>query len=169
MKKSWLGLVGFGAAVAAAGIVGARYSPRDLRTKLWYSRLDKPSWNPPNFVFPIVWTALYSLIAVSGWRVWEQKSSPERTRALRLWATQLATNAEWTRLFFGRHRPGQSLLDVMALETQILSYIATAKEVDRGAAACFIPYAAWVAFATVLNAEIARRNPDAKELWPRAA
>lgn len=167
-SRSWLGLSVFGAAVAAAGIIGARYSPRDLRTKLWYSRLDKPSWNPPNFVFPVVWTGLYSLIAVSGWRAWRQPSSPERTRTLRLWATQLATNAEWTRLFFGRHRPGQSLIDVIALEAQILSYIAAAKDVDLGAAACFIPYAAWVAFATVLNAEIVRRNPEATEMLPRA-
>lgn len=171
MGKSgrWVSLLGFGAAVAAAGWVGARYSPRDARTKLWYSRLDKPSWNPPEVVFPIVWTALYSLIAVSGWRMWQQPSSAERNRALRLWATQLATNAEWTRLFFGQHRPGQSLLDVVALEAQVLSYIATAKDVDLGAAACFVPYAAWVAFATVLNAEIVRRNPDAERLFPRAA
>ncbi|HZZ37665.1 MAG TPA: TspO/MBR family protein [Acidobacteriaceae bacterium] len=168
-SRSWFGLLGFGAAVAAAGYIGARYSPRDLRTKLWYKRLDKPSWNPPEYVFPIVWTALYSLVAVSGWRTWQQASSPERTRALRLWAMQLATNAEWTRLFFGQHQPKQSLLDVIALEAQILGYIASAKEVDRGAAACFIPYAVWVAFATVLNAEIVRRNPDAEELLPRAA
>ncbi len=111
-----------------------------LRTKLWYSRLDKPSWNPPDFVFPIVWTALYSLIAVSGVAdVAAARSSPERTRALRLWVTQLATNAEWTRLFFGQHRPGQALLDVIALEAQILGYIASAKDVDLGAAACFPP------------------------------
>lgn len=168
-SRSWLGLLGFGAAVAAAGFVGSRYSPRDVRTKLWYSRLDKPSWNPPNFVFPIVWTALYALIAVSGWRIWEGRPSPERTRALRLWATQLATNAEWTRLFFGLHRPKQALLDVIALEAQILSYIASAKDVDVGAAACFLPYAAWVAFATVLNAEIVRRNPKAGKMLPRAA
>lgn len=155
--------------MAAAGIVGARYSPRDPRTRLWYNRLDKPSWNPPKFVFPVVWTGLYALIAVSGWRVWEQRPSPARTRALRLWATQLATNAEWTRLFFGQHQPRQSLLDVMALEAQILSYIATAKDVDSGAAALFLPYAAWVAFATVLNAEIARRNPDAGRLRSRPA
>ncbi len=58
---------------------------------------------------------------------------------------------------------------MIALEAQILGYIASAKEVDAGAAACFIPYAAWVAFATVLNAEIARRNPDAKNMLPRAA
>jgi tryptophan-rich sensory protein len=168
-SRPWLSLLGFGAAVAAAGFVGARYSPRDRRTKLWYKRLDKPAWNPPEIVFPIVWTALYALVAVSGWRTWQGRRSPERTRALRLWATQLATNAEWTRLFFGQHRPQQSLLDVIALEAQILGYIASAKEVDSGAAACFIPYAAWVAFATVLNAEIVRRNPGAKDMLPRAA
>lgn len=168
-SRSWMGLLGFGAAVAAAGWIGARYSPRDVRKQLWYRRLDKPSWNPPQWVFPVVWTSLYALIAVSGWRTWRQPSSPERTRALRLWATQLATNAEWTRLFFGQHRPGQSLLDVIALEAQILGYIASAKEVDRGAAACFLPYAGWVAFATVLNAEIVRRNPNADRLLPRAA
>lgn len=171
MKKSssWLSLLGFGAAVAAAGIVGARSSPRDLRTRLWYKRLDKPSWNPPDAVFPIVWTALYSLIAISGWRTWLQDSSTERTRALRLWITQLATNAEWTRLFFAQHRPGQSLLNIVGLEAQILSYIQSAKEVDCAAAACFVPYAAWVAFALLLNAEIVRRNPGAKDRFPHPA
>lgn len=171
MKKSsaWLGLLGFGAAAAAAGWFGARNSPRDLRTKLWYQRLDKSPLTPPHYVFPIVRTALYSLIAVSGWRTWLQEDSPERSRALRLWAAQLATNAEWTRLFFGQHRPKQALLDVLSLEAQIVSYILAAKEVDTAAAACFAPYATWVAFATLLNAEIVRRNPNAEELFPRAA
>lgn len=168
-SRAWLGLVGFGAVVAAAGWYGARNSPRDPRTKLWYNRLDKPSWNPPQYVFPIVWTALYSLIAVAGWRTWMQEDSPQRSRALRLWAAQLATNAEWTHLFFGRHNPKGSLFDVVALETQILNYIRTAREVDPAAAACFLPYAAWVGFATLLNAEIVRRNPDAETMLPRAA
>lgn len=118
---------------------------------------------------PIVWTALYSLIAIAGWRTWMQEDSPERSRALRLWATQLATNAEWTHLFFGRHNPKQSLFDVVALEAQIVSYIRTVKDVDPAAAACFLPYAAWVAFATLLNAEIVRRNPHAETMLPRAA
>src|SRR5581483_8336140 len=95
-SKSLLALAGFGAAVAAAGVFGARYSPRDARTKLWYSRLEKPSYNPPDYVFPIVWTALYSLMAISGWRVWNGENSEERSRALRLWAAQLVSNAEWT-------------------------------------------------------------------------
>lgn len=170
MKRSYSGLAlfGFGVAVAAAGWFGARYSPRDSRTRLWYKRLDKPPYDPPNAVFPIVWTALYSLIALSGWRVWQQEDSPERSRALRLWASQLATNAEWTRLFFGQHRPKHSLANIVTLQALIISYILTASEVDRKAAALFYPYAGWVAFAALLNAEIVRRNPDAERIFPRA-
>jgi tryptophan-rich sensory protein len=77
---------------------------------------------------------------------------------LRLWISQLAANAKWSKLFFGEHRMVASLLDSIALEGTILSYIDVARKVDGAAAAAFVPYAAWVAFATVLNAEIARRN-----------
>ena len=59
--------------------------------------------------------------------------------------------------------------DVITLETTILAYITTARKVDRAASGMFIPYAAWVAFAAYLNAEIARKNPDAQPLRPRAA
>ena len=166
--KSLLALAGFGGAVATAAWFGSRYSPKDARTKLWYSRLDKPSYNPPDYVFPIVWSALYSLMAISGWRVWQQEDSAERSRALRLWATQLASNAQWTKLFFGEHRPVSALMDVVAMEGMIVRYIANARKVDTPAALCFVPYAAWVAYATVLNADIARRNPDAHKKFPRA-
>jgi len=168
-RNSSLALIGFGAAVAAAALVAARYSPRDIRTKTWYHRLHKPSFNPPTAVFPIVWTVLYSLIAVSGWRVWRQGESPERTAALRLWIAQLISNAEWTRLFFGEHLPAWSLADVLSLESAVLRYIAEARKVDKAAARLFVPYAAWVAFAALLNEEIVRRNPDAKEMLPRPA
>ena len=62
--KSLLTLAGFGAAVGAAGWFAARNSPRDARTKLWYGRLDKPGYTPPDYVFPIVWSTLYSLMAM---------------------------------------------------------------------------------------------------------
>lgn len=165
--KSLLALAGFGAAVAGAAWFGSRYSPKDPRTKLWYDRLDKPSYNPPNYIFPIVWSTLYTLMAISGWRVWQEEDSPERSKALRLWAAQLASNAEWTRLFFGEHRPVRALGDLVALESMIVRYIATARKVDTGAALCFVPYAVWVGFAGVLNADIARRNPDARKKFPR--
>jgi tryptophan-rich sensory protein len=166
-SRSLFALFGFGAAVAGAAWFGSRYSPRDARTKLWYRRLEKPGFNPPDYVFPVVWTMLYSLIAFSGWRIWEAEDSPERTAALRLWAKQLVANAEWTRLFFGEHRPVRALADVLILESLIVRYIRNAKDVDRAAALTFIPYGAWVAFATVLNAEIVRRNPDAARAFPR--
>ena len=81
---------------------------------------------------------------------------------------QLASNAEWTKLFFGEHHPTKALVDVVLLESTILKYIRAASKVDPAAAWCFAPYAVWVGFATVLNADIARRNPDASKKWPRA-
>jgi translocator protein len=165
--KSLLALAGFGAAVAGAAWYGSRYSPRDARTRLWFSQLDKPGYNPPDYIFPIVWSALYTLMAISGWRVWSGPDSPERKRALRLWAEQLASNAQWTKLFFGEHRPVAALIDVVALESMIVRYIVNARKVDTAAALCFVPYAAWVGFATVLNADIARRNPNAHRKFPR--
>lgn len=166
-SRSWLSLAGFAATVFGAGWIAARFGPTNLRTQLWYRRLRKPAYNPPQIVFPIVWTALYALVAVSGWRVWESAASPERSRALRLWAMQLASNIEWTHLFFGRHRPGCALADVIALEALVAAYILTAQDVDKPAAACFYPYAGWVAFAALLNAEVAVRNPNASHLLPR--
>jgi benzodiazapine receptor len=166
--RSLFALLGFGAAVAGAAYAASRYSPRDARTRLWYDRLDKPAFNPPDAVFPVVWTTLYALMAVSAWRVWQAEASPERSHALRLWATQLASNAEWTKFFFGEHRPKRALLNVVYLECLIIGYIRQAKKVDFAAAACFVPYAAWVGFAALLNQEIVRRNPDATTMLPTA-
>ena len=168
-SHSWLGFLGFGAAVGAAALFGSRYSPRNKRTRAWYNSLDKPAYNPPDKVFPAVWTILYSLIAISGYRAWRTPDSPERAHALRLWKSQLVANAEWTLLFFGEHQPKKALMDAVLLETLILRYMKTVSDIDQAAALAMIPYAAWVAFAIVLNADIAHRNPDAERLAPRAA
>ena len=149
-------LAGFGLASAGAAWYGSRYSKGSRDP--WYRHLDKPDFTPPDAVFPVVWTTLYILIALSGWLVWSGSPSRHRSAALRLWISQLAANAKWSRLFFGKHRMVASVIDSIALEGTILSYINSARKVDRTAAAAFVPYAAWVAFTTVLNAEIARRN-----------
>lgn len=166
-SRSILSLLGFAGVVFGAGWLASRFSPMDVRTQLWYRRLRKPPYNPPQVVFPIVWTALYGLIAYSGWRIWELPQSADRSRALRLWASQLAANVEWTHLFFGLHRPKSALADILLLQSLIAAYILTARKVDKPAAACFYPYAAWVAFATLLNADIAVRNPRASRILPR--
>ncbi len=158
-----LALAGFALATAVAAWFGARYSNLASRDS-WYRELDKPSFTPPDAVLPAVWTSLYVLIAWSGWRVWSAAPSRHRSAALRLWISQLAANANWSRLFFGQHRPARALANVLAPEGTITSYIFAARQVDRAAANAFIPYAAWVAFAAVLNAEIARLNPHAHRL-----
>lgn len=157
-SRSLLGLAGFGLITAGAAWYGAHYSRKGNRDDDWYRQLRKPSFTPPDEVFPVAWTILYALIAWSGWRIWSAAPSRERQRALRLWITQLATNAQWSKLFFGQHRPGLALADIVSLESEIFSYIKSARKVDRAAAGAFVPYAAWVAFAAVLNAEIARLN-----------
>lgn len=157
-SRSLLALGVFGVATAGAALYGARYSRNGNRDP-WYRELDKPGFTPPDHIFPVVWTPLYAMIAWSGWRIWSAAPSRNRNAALRLWISQLAANARWSKLFFGKHRPQLALVDILALEETIIAYIGAARKVDRAAASAFVPYAAWVAFATVLNAEIVRRNP----------
>ena len=167
--RSWAGLIGFGAAVAAAGWYGSRFSPRNDETRDWYEGLEKPVFNPPEWLFPVVWTPLYALMAISGWSAWRSEDSPERGRALWVWALQLAANAGWTQLFFGARKPKLALADVALLEALIAGYIASTAEFGGLAAWCFVPYAGWVGFATVLNAEIVRLNRTDRSATAEAA
>ena len=152
-------LAGFAAAVTVAAMGGAFFTPRKGRTKEWYDGLDKPPFNPPKWVFPVAWTTLYPMIAASGYRVWKAQDSPERSRALALWGAQMALNGAWTPAFFGTERPEAGLADISLLLPSIAAYALQAKKVDRTAARLMVPYLGWVTFATVLNTEIARRNP----------
>lgn len=154
--RSLLALAGFGAAAASAAWFGARYTGR--QPNAWYAKLDKPPFTPPPSVFPLVWTALYATMAWSAWRVYNAPASRARSQALQLWFLQLSTNAEWSKLFFRKRRPDLALGDSVLLATQILRYMSLARRVDRAAANAFLPYLGWVGFATVLNAEIVRRN-----------
>jgi tryptophan-rich sensory protein len=146
----------FSALTFTAGTLSARVTGGARQG--WYKRLRKPAFQPPGAVFAPVWTALYGLIAVSGWRVWNQPTGPARSRALALWGLQLGLNSAWSFLFFGRRRPDASLLDIAALGPAIAAYALAARQVDRGAAWMMAPYLGWVAFATLLNEEIVRLN-----------
>jgi len=117
----------------------------------WYAGLAKPSFNPPNWIFAPVWTVLYVLIAVAGWRVWQCK--PDGW-PIRLWWAQLLLNFLWSPIFFAAHQINLALVVILLLLAVILVFIATSWRRDRAAALLFIPYAAWVAFASVLNASI---------------
>jgi len=117
----------------------------------WYAGLAKPSFNPPHWLFGPVWTLLYLLIAVAGWRAFE---SDRGGWPMKLWWAQLALNFLWSPVFFAAHRIGLALAVILLLLGAILAFIVMSWRQDRVAAWLFAPYAAWVGFASVLNASI---------------
>lgn len=125
----------------------------------WYASLAKPSWTPPPVVFPIVWTALYILMAVSFWKLWEtEPRSAARARAMVWFLVQLALNAAWSPVFFVWHEPTAALVIIVALLIAIGAAIVSAARVDRLAAWLLAPYLAWVTYATTLNAGVVAMN-----------
>ncbi len=121
----------------------------------WYAALNKPTFNPPGWIFGPVWTALYVLIGIAGWRVWQRDRGG---RAMRLWWAQLVLNFIWTPIFFWAHRIGLSLVVVLLLLAAVLAFIGSCRRLDPPSAWLFLPYAAWVAFASLLTASIYLMN-----------
>lgn len=124
----------------------------------WYAGLAKPSFTPPNIVFPIVWNILYALMAISLWRLWEAPQSEIRKRAITLFLLQLVVNLAWSWIFFGAESIRGGLSTILALDVLLIITIITAWKVDRFAASLLLPYLLWIGYATVLTAEIARLN-----------
>lgn len=136
--------------VVAGGLIGAATAPG-----AWYGALIKPSFNPPGWVFGPVWTVLYVMIGVAGWLVWRRA---KQSAAMVLWIVQLALNWMWSPVFFSLHAPSAAVAIILALLAVILAFTAAARKVDSRASWLFVPYAAWVAFASVLNIAIAVLN-----------
>ncbi len=166
--RSALTLSSFAAGPLFASAVGVPAVQRAQRR--WYQREKKPSFQPPSWVFGPAWTALYSLMTLSAHRVLRTPSSNARTRSLRWWWAQMALNAAWTPLFFGKSRSGRvvALADVALLVGSIGAYIRSARRVDSKAAWMMAPYLGWTVFATLLNAENLRLNPPgSRRFLPR--
>ena len=122
----------------------------------WYAGLAKPS-NPPNWIFGPVWTALYAMMAVTGWLVWRRGGSQGRL-ALRWFAVQLVLNVGWSAVFFGLQLPGLAFIEILVLWVTIAATLVTSWKVSRAAGILFAPYLLWVSFAAVLNFAIWRLN-----------
>jgi tryptophan-rich sensory protein len=142
--------------VAAASIAGQIATTPNIAN--WYDGLVKPSFNPPNWVFAPVWTALYVLMAFAFWRILRQPPSPAKTRAIALFFVQLLLNASWSWLFFAAHSPLLGLLNIVPQWLAIVATIAAFRRLDPVAGWCLVPLAAWVAFAAVLNASVLALN-----------
>ena len=137
--------------VLAAALFGSQFMPGP-----WYEALEKPSWNPPNWLFGPVWTVLYVMIAIAGWLVWQKRG--ESRAPVVMWGVQLALNALWSYLFFGAQLPGVAFAEIIVLLASILAFIVVSWRVSRAASLLFVPYAAWVGFASLLNFTIWRLN-----------
>ena len=154
--RSLLGMALIGGATIGAMLLGRSVMKRS--TRAWYRTLAKPSWTPPSKAFGIVWPVLYTLSGVSAWRIWKSPPSKERTAALGLWASQIATNAAWTPLFFGKKRPAAALVDLKANLGSAAGYALAAGKIDRTAGLLMVPYLAWVGFASTINTSVVRHN-----------
>lgn len=156
-RESVVALGAFGAITAGAVYLGAR-GTREAVSQRWYKRLKKPSFQPPAAVFGPVWSTLYALIAVSGWRIWGSPAGAKRSQALGLWFVQLGLNSAWSHLFFRKRAVRAAAVENWALLGSIVAYTAAASRVDRKAPWLMAPYLGWVSFANVLSTDIARRN-----------
>lgn len=139
----------------AVGALGGWVTATSVTT--WYPGLNKPSFTPPDWVFGPVWTALYVLMGIAAWRVVWAGSGLVR-QALALFALQLAINLLWSVVFFGLQKIGAAVAVILLLEAAIVATIVAFRRIDGPAAALLLPYALWVAFATVLNIAIWRLN-----------
>ena len=117
----------------------------------WYAQLQKPSWNPPAWIFGPVWTVLYIMMAVAAWMVWRVGGWRRQGRALGLFLGQWLLNALWTPLFFGLHQPLLAFVEIVALWVVLVATVIAFGRVRRAAAVLLLPYLAWVSFAAVLN------------------
>lgn len=125
----------------------------------WYAELNKPSWNPPGWLFGPVWTVLYSMMAVAAWLVWQFGGFRLQGRALKWYLAQLLLNALWSPLFFGLHSPGLALGEILLLWVAIAITMRKFWRVSKWAGWLMVPYLGWVSFATVLNFILWRLNP----------
>ena len=152
-SKIILGLCGWLLLCFAAAAFGAFFSPGE-----WYAALDKPSWNPPSWVFGPVWTLLYLMMAVAAWLVWKRGGFAAHRGPLTLFLGQLALNAAWSPLFFGLQRPGPAFIVIILLWLAILATLLAFRPIHRPAAWLLVPYLAWVTFAAVLNGVLWQMN-----------
>lgn len=123
----------------------------------WYQTLNKPQFNPPNWIFAPVWTALFILMGISLYLVWISRS-PKSKAAKHLFYLQLCLNVLWSYVFFGMHQPFLAFVDIVALWTAIFLTIKAFVPVSKAASYLLFPYIAWVSFAAFLNLSIVLLN-----------
>lgn len=148
----WLLVCIFFAACLGAGATGGLFPPGP-----WYRGLNKPSWTPPDWVFPVAWFILYGCMSVAGARA---ALSPDNGLAMAFWALQIAFNGLWTPVFFGLKNIRLGMAVVLALWFSVFAAMLALWSVDWLSGILFAPYLVWVTIAAALNAAVWRLNPE---------
>ena len=122
----------------------------------WYPTLVKPSFNPPNWAFPVAWTTLFVFMGIAAGLVWDkiEIKKGEVQNALLFFFIQLALNALWSFLFFGLKNPMLALIEIILLWLMIYETYMKFNKIDKTAGYLFVPYLLWVSFAIILNGNI---------------
>ncbi|MFH0814826.1 MAG: TspO/MBR family protein [Candidatus Falkowbacteria bacterium] len=140
-----------------AGMVGSIFTAPAIQA--WYVGINKPSFNPPNWIFAPVWTTLFLLMGVSLFLVWTKKTDRKlKKSAMVFFCAQLALNIVWSIIFFGLHSPAWAFADIIALWVLILLNAIYFYKISKAAGWLYVPYLLWVAFASVLNFVIWKIN-----------
>ncbi len=134
-----------------AGIIGSIFTAPATRT--WYTTINKPSFNPPSWIFSPVWISLFVLMGISLYLVWIKKSKIKK-KAITIFGIQLGLNALWSILFFGLKSPLAAFIEIIILWIAILMTIVYFRKISKIAAYLLLPYILWVSFAAVLNFSI---------------
>ena len=140
-----------------AGIIGSLFTAPSI--PLWYANINKPSFNPPSWVFAPVWTTLYLLMGIALFLVWRKGLKRKDLKiAFAVFIFQLILNTLWSILFFGLKSPFVAFIEIVLLWISILISIILFFRISKVAGALLIPYLLWVSFASVLNFAIWRLN-----------
>lgn len=155
--KNWMKLVISVAVPVVIGFIGGQFSKPEIDG--WYQSIEKPLWQPPNWVFGPVWTALYILMGISLYLVWKSNTPENRKRtAIALWIVQLVFNFLWSYIFFSLHELGWALAEILVLWVFILLTIFAFARISKLAAWLLVPYISWVSFASILAYTIYQLN-----------
>lgn len=141
--------------VFLAGFIGSFFTFDAISG--WYANLIKPEFNPPNWIFGPVWTALYILMAIALFIVW-QANHERSKRAVIVFIIHLGLNALWSILFFGLQSPAWAFAEIILLWLFIVVLVIWFWRINKWAGILLLPYLLWVSFAGVLNFYIMMLN-----------
>lgn len=144
-------------ACLSAGFIGSVFTTPSIPT--WYATLNKPSFNPPDWLFAPVWTLLFILMGLAAFLVWQKGLKKKGVKkALAFFLTQLIFNVLWSFFFFKFHSPFLALLDIIILWFLILLTMIKFFKINNTAGLLLIPYLLWVSFASILNYFVYKLN-----------